>query len=417
MKAIQALKQEAKRIAERIEEVGAGIMDGDGGLKIAADEATVTELKELGTNLAEVKAQLEVLEGAEGVLTGLKQGAAPPPPHGGLYVPEQAKSVAEQIMGDRSEYKADMWQRGVLHEATMGKTTFTTTSTADGGLLPAIDRAAPYFPPTRRLSVRDAFFMPGGTSAPAVEYFELTTETHNAAGVAEGGSKPEDAYQLTKRTKGVETIATTLPVTNQMLSDYPAMVSMIQGRMLLGLDFKEEQELMWGDGSDTLTGIMNTIGVVDGATVFSVGADDQYLDIIRKMVTAAWSGLGAMIEGHYPTAVGVSPLIKQEIDLTKDSNLQYIFAVVQDRGGMRVWGLDIVESNAFRDPDDLNDHYLVVGAKSAGQIWDRETNNVAIGLVNDDFRRNKQTIRVEKRLTSGLYCPSSFVYYQVENAS
>ncbi|MCE5204112.1 MAG: phage major capsid protein [Actinomycetia bacterium] len=414
-KAVQALKSEAKRVAERIEEIGKEVMDGDGGLKLAADEKTVTELKTLGDELAALKGQIETFEGAEGMLASIK-GATPPVPGIVTRTDERPKSLSEQILGDRDQYKADMWQRGVMYEASV-KTTFTTTSTSDSGLLPEPQRVAPYFPPTRRLTVRDAFFMPGQTSAAAVEYFELTTETNNAAGVAEGGEKPENAYQFTKRTKGIDTVATTLPVTNQMLSDYPAMVSMIEGRMLTGLDFTEEQELVWGNGADTLTGIMNTIGVVDGSAMFAVGANDTYLDIIRKMVTAAWSGTGAMVEGHYPTAVGVSPLIKQEIDLTKDQNLQYVFAVVQDRSGMRVWGLDIIESNAFRDPADLNDHYILVGAKTAGQIWDRETANVAIGLVNDDFKRNKQTIRVEKRLTSGLYCPSSYVYYQLENVS
>jgi hypothetical protein len=60
---------------------------------------------------------------------------------------------------------------------------------------------------------------------------------------------------------------------------------------------------------------------------------------------------------------------------------------------------------------------MMVGSKAAGQIWDRESLNFAVGLVNDDFKRNKQTLRVEKRLASGLYSPSSFVYYEIANAS
>jgi hypothetical protein len=79
--------------------------------------------------------------------------------------------------------------------------------------------------------------------------------------------------------------------------------------------------------------------------------------------------------------------------------------------------LEIVESNAFRDPDDLNNHHILVGSRMAGQIWDREALNYAFGLVNDDFAKNQQTIRVEKRLASGLYAADSFVDYEVANIS
>ena len=417
-KELTALKAEGKRISEEITRLAEGIMDGDGGLKIAADEDSVKRIAELGDELKHIESVAGTIEGAEVFLDTRKRAAGIPP------VPQpshEAKSLAEQVLGPRGEYKgADHWLEtlnGRMHEGTQHKTAFGSTSSADSSLLPAAQRIEPWMPPVRTLSVRDAFFMPGSTGAPMVEYHELTTETNSAAGVAEGGSKPEDAFVWTKRQKAVETVATTLPVTNQMLADYPSMVTMIQGRMGYHVDFEEERQLVWGDGSDELYGILNTTGVVDGSARITVESTETYLDIIRKLVTVAWSGTGAMHEGYYPTAVGVSPLVKQSIDLTKDTTRNYIFAVVQDRAGTRVWGLDIVESNAFRDPADLNDHYILVGSKAAGQIWDRESLNFAVGLVNDDFKRNKQTLRVEKRLASGLYAPSSYVYYEIENAS
>lgn len=416
-KSLTALKAEGKRIAEEITSLGEKIMDGDGGVKIAADDETVKRITELSAELKHIEGLAGAIEGAEAFSDARKARGQVPPP----VVPVGAKSLAEQLLGDRAEYKGlDHWMptlAGRMHEGTEHKTTFTTTSSADSSLLPEAQRLAPFMPPVRRLTVRDAFFMPGSTGSPIVEYHELTTATNNAAGVAEGGSKPEDAFVWTKRQRSVETVATTLPVTNQMLADYPSMVTMIQNRMGYHVDFEEERQLVWGTGSDELEGILNNPGVVNGSARITVESDDTYLDIIRKLVTVAWSGTGAMAEGYYPTAVGVSPLIKQTIDLAKDNNLNYIFAIVQNATGTRVWGLDIVESNAFRDPDDLNDHYILLGSKAAGQIWDRETLNFAVGLVNDDFKKNKQTIRVEKRLASGLYSPSSFVYYEVANAS
>lgn len=417
-KSVAALKAEGKRISEEITSIAEKVMDGDGGIKLATDSDEAKRLTELGAELKHIESMTGTIEGAE-VFLDARKAAINPVPH---PVPQTgAKSLAEQILGDRAEYK------GVEHflptlgghklEGTQHKTAFTSSSSADGALLPAAQRVEPWMPPVRRLTVRDAFFMPGATGAPMVEYHELTTDTNSASGVAEGGTKPEDAFLWTKRQKSVETVATTLPVTNQMLADYPSMVTMIQGRMGYHVDYEEERQLVWGTGSDELLGILNTTGVVDGSTRITVETDDTYLDIIRKLVTVAWSGTGGMAEGYYPTAVGVSPLVKQTIDLTKGDDLHYIFAVVQNAAGVSVWGLDIVESNAFRDPADANDHYIMVGSKAAGQIWDREQMNFAVGLVNDDFKRNKQTLRVEKRLASGLYSPSSFVYYQIENAS
>jgi len=417
-KSLAALKAEGKRISEEITSIAEKVMDGDGGVKLATDSDEAKRLTELGAELKHIESMTGTIEGAEVFMDERKASTArvmhPVQPTG-------EKSLAEQILGDRAEYK------GVDHflptlgghklEGTQHKTAFTSSSSADGALLPAAQRIEPWMPPVRRLTVRDAFFMPGATGAPMVEYHELTTDTNSASGVAEGGAKPEDAFLWTKRQKSVETVATTLPVTNQMLADYPSMVTMIQGRMGYHVDYEEERQLVWGTGSDELTGILNTTGVVDGSARITVEADDTYLDIIRKLITVAWSGTGGMAEGYYPTAVGVSPLVKQTIDLVKGDDLHYVFAVVQNAAGVRVWGLDIVESNAFRDPSDLNDHYMMVGSKAAGQIWDRESLNFAVGLVNDDFKKNKQTLRVEKRLASGLYSPSSFVYYEIENAS
>lgn len=419
MSKLAALKAEGKRIAERIEAIGKDLMDGDGGVKLATDEAVVTELKDLGAQLDTITSQVGVFEGGEVFLSGIKREIESPPPVSPASL--ESKSLAEQILGPRDEYKGlAHWtptMAGQLIEGTQHKTAFTSTSSNTGALLPAADRRDPMLMPVRRLSVRDAFFMPGSTTSPLVEYFELTTDTNNAAGVSENAQKPEDAFQWTLRQSNVRTIATTLPVTEQILADYGQMVTALQNRMGYHVDFEEEVQLMWGSGAPDLTGIMNTSGVQDASTACSIEAADTYIDIVRKMITAAWSGNGAMAEGFYPSAVGMTPLVKQDIDLLKDNNGNYLFAVVQNASGMRVWGLEIVESNAFRDPADLNDHYIMVGSKQAAQIWDRESLNFAVGLVGDDFRYNRKTLRVEKRLASGLYDASSFIYYQLENIS
>jgi len=414
-KHILALKAEGKRISERIAELGAAVTDGEGGVKLIADEKVVAELKELGAQLEGVKAQVGTFEGAEVFLSNVNDDVPIPPVANGSGA-EEAKSLVEQLLGSRAEYKAERFTQN-LNKMYEGKADFNTVATNNGGSLIAPDRIAPYFPNTRQLRVRDAFFMPGSTSGGMVEWFELTTEESNAAGVAEGNQKPEAAYQFTLRQSGVRTVATTLPVTNQILADYGQLVTQVQNRMNVGLKFQEDVDLLWGAGSPDLDGLLNTTGVLDAATAISIDAADTYLDIIRKMMTACASGIGAIKEGHIPTAVGVTPLIKQDIDLLKDDNKNYIFAVVQTGGGVKVWGIDIVESNAFRDPTDLNNHHIVVGAKTAGQIWDRENANVAIGLVNDQFLHNMQTIRVEERLASGLYAPSSYCDYEVANVS
>ena len=237
-KSVAALKAEGKRISEEITRLAEKVMDGDGGVKLATDSDEAKRLTELGAELKHIESMTGTIEGAE-VFLDARKAATSPVPH---PVPQTgAKSLAEQILGDRAEYK------GVDHflptlgghklEGTEHKADFTSTSSADSSLLPAAQRIEPWMPPVRRLTVRDAFFMPGTTGAPMVEYHELTTEANNAAGVAEGAAKPEDAFEWTKRQKSVETVATTLPVTNQMLADYPSMVTMIQVRMGYHVDY------------------------------------------------------------------------------------------------------------------------------------------------------------------------------------
>jgi hypothetical protein len=91
---------------------------------------------------------------------------------------------------------------------------FKTTLTEAGGFAPPNFRGPDVVPfALRRPVVADLIPQVTTNQGSAVVYMEETTNTNNAAPVAEGAVKPEDAFAYTQRTVTIEVIATTLPVT------------------------------------------------------------------------------------------------------------------------------------------------------------------------------------------------------------
>src|SRR5436305_803978 len=73
------------------------------------------------------------------------------------------------------------------------------------------------------------------TDLQTIKYIRETTYTNSAAPTAEGAALPASALAYTQVSQTVELIGTTIQVTNQQMSDVPAMRGLIDGRMMLQL--------------------------------------------------------------------------------------------------------------------------------------------------------------------------------------
>ena len=139
----------------------------------------------------------------------------------------------------------------------------TLLETGVGG--PGGGLAAPHYEPGvvsrlfEPLGVRDVFGQ-STTTASQVRYINEGTATSAAAGVAEGGVKPESTIAMSEVVEPVKKIATVLPVSDELLEDAPSIQSYLNGRLTLFVSIEEERQLLRGNGTNELIGLFNRSG-------------------------------------------------------------------------------------------------------------------------------------------------------------
>jgi HK97 family phage major capsid protein len=249
------------------------------------------------------------------------------------------------------------------------------------------------------------------TQSDTIEYVQESTFTNNAAFVAEAtgytastlggtGLKPETALAYSTQTATVRTMAHWVPVTNRMLADAPAIRSIIDQRLLFGLQQKLQSQIVSGDGTgENLTGILNLSGI----GVVGKGSDSVVDALYKGRTYVAWTGLGR------PTAFVLNPTDWQSIRLSRETAITgvnpggYLFGPPSLTGAETLWGLPVVLDTNITQGTGL------VGDFGQGvTLYDREQGAVRVGTVNDQFIRNMQTILAELRVAFVGWRPTVF---------
>lgn len=263
------------------------------------------------------------------------------------------------------------------------------------GLVPESVRIGRIEPqPSRALTVLDVLAT-GSTNQAAVVYLEETTATNNAAETAEGSDKPESVLAFTERTSAVRTIATVLPITNQLLEDEAACRGYVDSRLSAFVRSRLDSQLLVGSGvSPNLLGLMVTPNVQTTAK----GADPTPDAIGRAMDMVRVNG------GYEPTAVIMHPNDWQAVRHLRTADGIYIWGSPADRGQATIWGLPVVVTAA------CTENTCLVGAfRSAAQLFIRQDVTLAMSdSHNDFFIKNQVMLRAEMRAALAVYRPAAF---------
>jgi len=311
------------------------------------------------------------------------------------------KSLGEQFAEDAKvkEFLAQANPRGRVDMQT--KATLTSLTTDAAGSVG--DAITPTFMPAvmplpqRRLTVRDLLSvgqMDGGT----LEYVKETGFTNSAAPVAEGVAKPESDLKFDLVSTSAKVIAHYMKASRQVLSDIAQLRSIIDQRLLYGLAYVEETQLLNGDGTG-----QNLMGIIPQATAYSepfTPASPQAIDTIRLMM------LQAALAEYPATGIVLHPTDWARMELTKNAGGDYIIGNPQGTVAPTLWGLPVVATQAI-----TVDKALVGAFKLGAQIFDRWQARVEIATENeDDFIKNLVTILAEERLALAVYRPEAFIY-------
>lgn len=257
------------------------------------------------------------------------------------------------------------------------------------------------------LSVADLFAQ-GTTDSPIVSYLQETVIQLNAAGVAEGGAIPQSDDTFARVNAQVGKLAHYLKLTDEMMQDAPALATYLNSRLVLGLQQKEQTELLSGAGVPSISGVLNASGLAPqinadnylSATTTDVDAIFQMINYIR---TNAW------LE---PNAVLVNPTDWSTIRLRKDSMGQYYaggpftgaYGASPYSNVDSIWGVRVVITPAIPVGK------ILVGCfDTAAQIFRRQ--GVTVEMTNSngtDFQNGLITVRAEERLVNAIYRPGAF---------
>ena len=339
---------------------------------------------------------------------------------------------------DSAEYKslnggrnganmAAAWQAGVSLTGINVKDIYSALPSGTPGSFGTIQRDALVTPPQRTKRVRDLFPV-RSTTAAVIEYFRQigftslaapgsgAYSTNNAAApVAERASgafglKPQSSFQFVGEQAPVRTLAHWEAAHRNVLADEPQLRSIIDNELMYGLRLLEDSQILNGDGTgENLLGVLNTPGIQEYA--WSDGANtpvlDTKADALRRAATLSF------LAYYEPTGIVLHPNDWEDIELTKDTNGQYLIAVSVAMGGEpKVWRMPIVDTPAIAEGTAL------VGAFGTGaQLYDREQSSIRISEQHSDFFvRNAIVILAEQRLALAVKRPEAFVVVDFDAA-
>lgn len=232
----------------------------------------------------------------------------------------------------------------------------------------------------------------GTTNSKFVTYIQQT-QAPSGAFVAEGDAKTEYKTKYTEVSKEVKKVASLIKISKEMLEDLPFVASEVNNDLMLGVQDQIENQLLNGTG---LT--VNLEGILTQAPTFVAPAglalnvvDANLTDVILASVTQIH------IANYTATHVVLHPSDWARLYTTKTSTGEYTYPVffqVPTTGEIRVMNLSVVVTTWMPAGQ------FLVGDFSKSNLRMRESMNLSVGYVNDDFQKNMVSILAEARLVN-----------------
>lgn len=265
----------------------------------------------------------------------------------------------------------------------------------------------------RKMHIRD-LFPKSTTKAPVLYGIRELGWVNNAAQVkqryaADGvtpatgadtdvfGRAPKSKLNLTSVLYPVAEIKHSLDAHQNILSDEGRLKTFINTRMLDGVKYAEDYDLLHsvGDG-ERITGLFNTPGIQE----YKGLATDKYSVQVRRAITKA------LLAEYDPTGLVVSPTMWEQIEVEEDDTGAFRVAIQVAIGAeKKVWRLNVVETTAMADAD------FLIGAFGMGaQLHDREAVSVKVSTEHGtNFTDGGCTFLASERLALEVPRPESFV--------
>lgn len=293
---------------------------------------------------------------------------------------------------------ADFRARGCKGTVTI-KGAITTAATSGGAFVQPSRPIDPVMLPQQQVFLR-GLLGSAESSVGRVEFPRQTGFTNNADIVSgEGTLKPESDMEFELADVTLKTIAHWIPASRQALEDAPLLASLIDGQLRWGLDYTEEQQLLFGDGLGS-----NIEGIIPQATDFDTNlanSGDNDLDLIARAILQSQ-------QAKLPASGVILNIADWNRMMTmKDSEGRYLGAGPFGDQRPMMWGLPVVPSLAMTEGE-----FLVGAFKTGAAVVDHtEGTSVLFSTEDrDNFVKNMVTVLAERRVALAVMRPEAFVY-------
>lgn len=217
----------------------------------------------------------------------------------------------------------------------------------------------------------------------------------------EGAAKPQISFaDPSPVTVALDKLAAFIKETDEYIDDAPFLASAINGRLLNYLRLREEAYLLTKLKAASITA--DTTSWANSATA------QEIADLIFKKAQKVKADSGFAAD-----AIIMNPATWEILRLAKDKNDNYIGGgFFSDGQGKQIWGIPVYTSSFAAAP---------VSGSAAGEIFIGSfkacasvvsKGGVSVEATNtdqDDFIKNRMTIRCEERLALAVRRPAGFV--------
>ncbi|MBK5203862.1 MAG: phage major capsid protein [Polaromonas sp.] len=250
------------------------------------------------------------------------------------------------------------------------------------------------------------------TSSNAIDWVRENVFTNAAAETAEGLQIPQSAITFTTGTMPVQNVAHFIKITRQLAQDNASLAAFINRRMVYGVNFRVESQLVAGTGvAPNIEGITKagnfTAHGYTAAALTALGlSPTNKLDLIGKMI-------GDCALADYPADVVIMNTGDWwNLRLSKDTQGRYLLGDPASAVAPTLFGRPVVASNAMTA---LN---VWVGSLSQAMtlhnregivvdLSDSDENNFQLGLVSiRAMRRLALTVEKPAAARYGLLTPA-----------
>lgn len=249
------------------------------------------------------------------------------------------------------------------------------------------------------------------TSSNAIDWVRENVFTNGAVEAAEGVQIAQSAITFTTGTMPVQNVAHFIKITRQLAMDNAALAAFINRRMVYGVNFRVEQQLVAGNGTApnlggfTLAGNYTAHGYT-AASLTSAGLSNNRFDLIGKMI-------GDCALNDYPADVVLMNTADWwTMRLAKDTTGEYTLGDPSMVVPPSLFGRPVVASNA------MPTGYVWVGSLAQAatlhnregivvDMSDTDENNFQLGLVSvRAMRRLALTVEKPAAARYGLLVPA-----------